>query len=391
MPDKPLIVFTLPNCMGGVASFNFNIINNSSLIQNFYSKVILLKSNEDKRPPFLDKFFVDEVILFEYSNKENQYYVQKRLNQLIGNEDGALVTDNVLTLSAADRFNNPKTIFHLVHDYFYVNQNIAFGDKIDVAVAHSSFFSDAVFASNPTDFSDRCFYIPYGVKEGLTPVKQNNSGKLNLVFLGRLDEGKGVHCLFEIEQLLLKENIQVCWTIIGKGPQKKNLRTQWKNKQNILFFEPDTADEVYKILERQDVFVFPTSFEGTPVSILECLANGVVTITNDLPGGIRDIVTKGIGFRCKLNDLDEFVKKIVLLNNDRILLKQMQFSCFELFKKSFDISNNADSYFNLFLQFHSFKRKVKNHKTVPMSRLDGKYFPNFVTKSFRSLKWSNIL
>jgi rRNA large subunit m3Psi methyltransferase RlmH len=70
------------------------------------------------------------------------------LNQLLGNDEGAIVTDNSLTLSAADRFNNPKTIFHLIHDFFYVKQNIIFGDKIDVAVAHSSFFSDAVYAKS---------------------------------------------------------------------------------------------------------------------------------------------------------------------------------------------------------------------------------------------------
>jgi glycosyltransferase involved in cell wall biosynthesis len=388
MPNKPTIVFTFPNCMGGVSSFNYNIINYSALINNFHSKVILLKSKEDNRMPFLDKFLVDEVILFEYSNKENQYYVQKRLNQLLGNESGALVTDNALTLSAADRFNNPKTIFHLLHDFFYVNQNISFGNKIDVAIAHSSFFSDAVFASNPLDFANRSFYIPYGVKEGSSLfINKLLSNKLNLVFLGRLDEGKGVNYLLEIEQLLINKNIEVNWTIIGKGPQKENLQTQWRNKKNIQFFEPDTTNEVYEILEKQDVFIFPTSFEGTPVSILECLANGVVTIVNDLPGGIRDIVTKDIGFRCKLNDIEEFSNFIMLLHEDRNLLKQMQINCFDLYKKAYDIEKNADNYIKLFLQFDSFKRKIKNTNPLPMSRLDNKYIHNFSTKFLRNLKW----
>lgn len=388
MPNKPTIVFTFPNCMGGVSSFNYNIINYSSSIKNFHSKVILLKSKEDNRLPFLEKFLVDEVILFEYSNKENQYYVQKRLIEVIGNDFGALVTDNALTLSAADRFNNPKTVFHLIHDFFYVKQNMVYGNKIDVAIAHSSFFSDAVYASNPSDFANRSFYISYGVKEGLALIrKQPESENLNLVFLGRLDDGKGVNYLFEIEQILQKKNVEVNWTIIGKGPQKEYLKSQWKNKNNIKFFEPDTTDEVYEILEKQDVFVFPTSFEGTPVSILECLANGVVTIVNDLPGGIRDIVTQDIGFRCKLNDIEEYANNILLLNRDRILLKKMQINCFELFKKSFDIKNNADEYFNLFLQFSNYKRNLKNTKPTPLSRLDGKYYPNFITKLLRRLKW----
>lgn len=139
MNNKPEIVFTLPACMGGVASFNYNIINHSRLIKNFYSKVILLKAYEDTRPVFLDKSNADEVTIFNYSFKENQYYVHKRLNELLGEEQGAIVTDNSLTISAAVSFKNPKTIFHLIHDYFYVNQNIQFGDMVDVAIAHSSF------------------------------------------------------------------------------------------------------------------------------------------------------------------------------------------------------------------------------------------------------------
>ena len=388
MQNKPTIVFTFPNCMGGVSSFNYNIINYSSLINSFNSKVILIKAKEDNRLPFLDNFLVDEVILFEYSEKENGYYVQKRLNQLLGNEPGALVTDNALTLNAADRFNNPKTIFHLLHDFFYVNQNIAFGNKIDVAIAHSSFFSDAVFASNPIEFAERSFYVPYGVKVGFTEISSKPISQiLNLVFLGRLEIEKGVSYLFEIEQILLNKNIEVNWTIIGKGPLKNKLKLQWENNKNIHFFEPDTTFEVYNILEKQDVFVFPASFEGTPVSILECLANGVVTIVNDLPGGIRDIVKKDIGFRCKLNDVEEFANNIKLLHEDRNLLKQMQFNCFDLFKKSYNIEKNADNYFKLFLQFDYFKRKIKNTNPLPMSRLDNKNIPNFGTKFLRNLKW----
>lgn len=386
MTTKPTIVFTFPNCMGGVSSFNYNIINYSSLIKNFYSKVVLLKAKEDKRLPFLDKFIADEVIFFEYSSKENQYYVQQRLNVILGNEEGAIVTDDSLTLATANRFNNPKTVFHLLHDFFYVKQNIVFGNRIDVAIAHSSFFSDAVFASNPLSFGGRSYYIPYGVKQYASSLNKQATTKLNLVFVGRLDDGKGVLYLFEIEKILQQHNIEANWTIIGKGPLQTELELQWKDKNNVQFFRPDSTDEVFKILEKQDVFVFPTSFEGTPVSILECLATGVVTIVNDLPGGIRDIVTNNIGFRCKLNNIEEFANNIMLLNSNRTLLNQMQQNCFQLFQQSYNISQNADKYFELFLQYDTLKRKIKNTPPIIMSRLDKPYIPNFITKALRSLR-----
>ena len=384
MHNKPEIVFTLPACMGGVASFNYNIVNHSRLIKNFHSKVILLRAVEDSRAMFLDKFNADEVIIFNYSHKENQYYVQKRLSELLGNESGAIVTDNSLTIVAAKVFKNPKTVFHLVHDYFYVTQNIQLGDLVDVSIAHSSFFSDAVFASDPNLFFNRSFYIPYGVQQlPKQPIKDN--AILNLVFLGRLDEGKGVMLLKKIEDQLKEKNLNVHWTIIGKGPLKESLVEQWKHNQNISFEQPDTTDEVYTILNMQDIFIFSTSFEGTPVSILECLANGVVTITNDLPGGIRDIVKEGIGYRCELNNLSEFTEKIITLNNNRTLLKQMQQNCFQLSANHYNIENNADNYFRIFMQYETFKRKTKN-KSIKMSRLDNLIFPNEFVKFFRSIK-----
>ena len=219
---KPELIFTFPIALGGVSSFNFNLINNSKLLHNFYTKVILLKDIDETRPAFAEKFNVDEQIVFVSSHKENQYHVQKRLSKLLGTVDGAIVTDNGLTMETARRFNINKTVFSLIHDYHYVNQQIRIGDWADVAIAHASFFSDAVFASDPVVWANRTFYIPYGVKQ-LTQFPIKNNKKLNLVFLGRLEESKGVLRLIDIQKELLLKNVHVNWTIIGKGSLKKDL------------------------------------------------------------------------------------------------------------------------------------------------------------------------
>ena len=382
--NKPHIVFTFPACMGGVASFNYNIINFSKGIKSFYSKVILLKAIEDTRPLFTDTFKADEVVIFHFSYKENQYHVQQRLHKIIGNNEGAIVTDNALTIQAAQRFSNPKTVFHLIHDFFYVSQNMQSGNLVDVAVAHSSFFSDAVFASDPVLFAGRSFYIPYGVQQ-LKAIPSKNNLTLKLVFLGRLDAAKGVMHLHAINQQLLQQNINVDWSIIGKGPLKNSLQTQWAADKNVQFFEPDSVEDVYALLGKQDVFVFPTTFEGTPVSILECLANAVVTIVHDLPGGIRDIVQEGIGFRSPLNDLTSFADNIETLHHNRNLLDTMQQQCFNLANSQYDIVANADNYFNLFMRYGQLKRSHKNAPAT-MNRLDKKIFPNRLVKTIRNFK-----
>ena len=383
MSTKPEIVFTFPACLGGVASFNYNLINNSRLIKNFSSKVILLKADEDDRPLFKDRFLVDEVTTFNYSFKENKQHILKRLNTLLGPGKGVIVTDNSLTIEAAGLSKNAKTVFNLIHDYYYVNENAPMGDLVDVAIAHSSFFSDAVFASSPGLFSGRSFYIPYGVQQ-LNAFPLKNNPVLKLVFLGRLVEEKGVKLLFEINKALLEKKISVEWTIIGKGPLKEFLQNQWKANTNISFYEPESTSEVYELLKAQDIFVLPTLFEGTPVSILECVANGVIPIVNDLPGGIRDIVKENIGFRCELNNIDEFTENVSSLVNDKNRLIEMQRACYDLSHHSFDIEKNADNYFLKFLEFEKFKRPYKTGK-VKFSRLDKAYLPNKMVKMIRSI------
>jgi glycosyltransferase involved in cell wall biosynthesis len=381
--DKPELIFTFPIALGGVSSFNFNIINNSKLLNFFYTKVILLKDKDETRPAFTEKFNVNEQIVFESSAYENQYHVQKRLSKLLGTNEGAIVTDNGLTMETASRFKINKTVFSLIHDYHYVNQQVKLGNLADVAIAHASFFSDAVFASNPDIWEGRTFYIPYGVKQiSQFPKKQN--AKLNLVFLGRLEESKGVLRLIDIEKELKKNNLEVHWTIIGKGSLKRELEVQWENK-DIDFFEPSTTNEVYELLEKQDVFVFPTTFEGTPVAILEAMACAVVTIVNDLPGGIRDIVTDKTGFRCAKNIVKEYVEKIILLNNNRQLLEQMQQNSFVIANSNYDVLKNADNYITLFQQYDFYLRPVKS-APKKLIKLDYAFVPNNITSFIRKIK-----
>lgn len=386
MENKPTLVFTLPAAMGGVASFNFNIINNAPFNKVFYTKVILLKAKEDNRPIFKDHFNVDECITFSYSFKENQYFVLKRLETLIGKEAGAVVCDNGLTLQACSIFQNPKTVFHLLHDYFYVNQHIAFQNLVDVAIAHSSFFSDCILAFNPKDFANHCFYLPYGVTQYDKMPDKNRGDKLQLFYLGRLSKGKGVDKLLKIEEILNKNNVCVQWTIIGKGELKEGLIESWRGKNNITFISPETTEEVFNLLKEQDVFIFPTEFEGTPVSIMEALSNACVTLVNDLPGGIRDLITPDVGCRLPINNVDEFASIIISLHHDRNKLAELQYQAWAKAKNYYDIKSNAEHYLNLFAHFKELKRLDKKSEINKLSRLDKPYLPNSWVKFIRNLR-----
>lgn len=383
MDKNAVIVFTFPDVMGGVSSFNYNIIQFSRVKQDIRVKVILIREIEDDRAFFLDRIDNVETIRFSYSRRENQYLACKRLKKCIGDEPGALVCDNRITLLTAQLFSENKTVFHLIHDFFYVKQNIGFARTVDVAISHSTFFADCIFASNPESFHNRSLYIPYGVKQWETfPFKVPNHS-LKLVFLGRLEHSKGVHLLNDMDDILQSRGIHVDWLIIGKGRLENFLKNQWIDKSNVVFRSADTNKEIYEWLSEQDVFVFPTTFEGTPVSILECMSNGIVTLVSDLPGGIRDIVTEDIGFKLPMQDTEAFVSAIIRLHNDRNMLAECQRASWNKAVAEYDIEHNADLYFNVFLEYAKFKRKYIPRNRPHLSRLDKPYLPNAFVKIIR--------
>ncbi|MBS1596768.1 MAG: glycosyltransferase family 4 protein [Bacteroidetes bacterium] len=371
---KPELVFTLPDCMGGVSNFNRNIINYASLKKNCRVKAILLRTREDKRQAYRDVIAADEVIRFDYSVFENQYYVCKRLNSLIGTDAGCVITDNSLTLNTVSLCRNPKKIIYLVHDYFYIQNALQYEPVIDTAIAHSSFFKDILCTAEPFKYSAKAYFIPYGVEQ--QPIEKINkgSGNINLVFLGRWVEEKGVLMLHVIESMLAAKGVQANWTIIGSGPCEVQLKQQWKENNNVVFINPPTTGEVYAILNNQDVLVLPTGFEGTPVSILESISNGVVPVVSDLPGGIRDIVDDSIGYRCQPGVPSEFANAIQELYMDKNKLKQLQKNGLSLAKTKYDILKSADAYFSFFLQQSSIQ-KEKYFPSPFFSRLDKKFYP----------------
>lgn len=386
MSNKTVLVFIFPNCMGGVASFNRNLINYSVLKKSCHVRVVLLEPAEDKRPRFTDPIEGDEIVHFSFSNRENQYSVCSRLSKIIGEEQGCIIADNSLPLNTVGLFGSVKKMIYLVHDYFYIGWALHYHKVIDAVITHASFFRDILLAAGIIDFHDKVFYIPYGVElppEGY--VKPVNN-VLKLVFLGRLIEEKGVMLLKDVDRHLAKKGVRVEWTIVGKGSLQHTLSEQWKEVKNIHFIQASDTQAVYSILQEQDILVFPSWFEGTPVSIMEALSRGVVPIVSDLPGGTRDMVFEQTGFRCAVKNSLAYANAIENLDRDRDKLKQMQEACMEITKMNYDINKAADAYFSFFLRHAEGVKKANEKDIVCFSSLDKEFIPNWMVYYLRTVR-----
>jgi len=381
---KPEIVFVLPDILGGVSSFNRNIINNASLRKRAYIKVILVSASGWPHPRITESFDADEVVHFRYDAAENQYAILKRLNVLFGTDPGAIFCNEAIEMESIYHYGTTKTVYQFIHDFYNLRVAVKYGAITDVFVTHTQLFRDVLMSSDPAQV--RAFYLPHGVNIPETVPLSEPGDHLKIVFTGRLVESKGVQDIHCINQLLRTRGIQVEWTVIGRGPLKAFLEEQWKEEPNIRFEAPATTEEVMQIMGANDIFLLPTRFEGSPVTILEALSVGIVPVVSDLPGGIREVVRENIGRVIPVGNNECFADAIAELHSDHAKLQTLKQNARKLALEKFDIRATSDHYFDLLLQFASFKKVPGQLVSIPVGfRLDQKWLPNSLVSFIRKI------
>ena len=163
------------------------------------------------------------------------------------------------------------------------------------------------------------------------------------------------------------------------------LKMIWKKSDNVEYYQPINNEGVMKIAAGMDLFVLPTKFEGTPVSLLETMSVGLIPVVSDLPGGIRDIINEDIGFKIPVDDNRGFARAISKLNYDRDMLERLSSNCRTLVISRYDIKKTASAYHTLFALYREYYRPKKLQRIKVGARLDQRFIPSFATKFVRTI------
>jgi len=371
------------DCMGGISSLMFNIINSVGNIEN-NQRLILFDILQNKNNRAIDLPDI-EIKNFKFSKNENYYYLSKKFSNFLSSEPGVLISNDVYDLMFSCVTNFNKKIIQFVHDGYNLKLSIIYEKQIDAFVAHNYLFYEMlnqVLHHRKADI----FYIPYGIPIHNFEKQINLTEPLKLIFIGRLDQDKGIYDLYEIDEILRKNEIKVLWTIVGNGIEKANMQKQWEAKENIVFKNPATNFEVLQICNEKDVFVFPTKFEGTPVALIEAMSVGCVPVMSNLHQGIRSIVNKENGILCPTNDINSFAEAIIKLDKDRNLMKQFGENSKNFVLKNHNYQIQNIKYHELFYEIFIRQEDPKHHhsKMKIGSRLDNHFIPNKIVKIIRN-------
>lgn len=126
--------------------------------------------------------------------------------------------------------------------------------------------------------------------------KPTNAPKIqnSVVFVGRLEEDKNLMSLFEAV-----DGTGAVLTIFGSGSQKNELKNYAEEHGLKVDFRNNIANnQLPDELNRHQIFVLPSLYEGNPKALLEAMACGLAVIGSDVRGINEVIQHKKNGLLC---------------------------------------------------------------------------------------------
>ena len=388
---KTSIVHILPGKLGGVVSIAQNLVVHRDR-EAFSHHVILTNNLLDVDTRFDAPLGADSQIRFDYELPlENLHAVLRRLASKLPMEPGILIANDVLELLMMTTYPSDRTVVQILHgdhDYYY-DLAAKYQTVIDVFVAYSETMFEKLRQALP-DRRDDIIHLPYGIAIP-SESRRKADGPLRVTYCGRMENGqKGIFDLPLIDRHLRNLGCEVQWTIIGDGPDRRELHRRWSENPTVRFIGPCTNREVIEHYREQDVFVLPTRREGFPVALVEAMASGLVPIVSDIESGVPEIVDNGTtGHRLPTGDKEGFAEAIASLASAPERLDAMSRAARDLVRGRFDMRNSVKAYEELFSRWQAVRHPNKGRPRLHTgSRLDQPWLPNaLVYGARRGIRW----
>ncbi|WP_140487674.1 glycosyltransferase family 1 protein [Flavobacterium sp. GSA192] len=201
----------------------------------------------------------------------------------------------------------------------YVNTYFSCGEEASVWLFGKKIAPQAFTMTNAIDSQ----LFAYNEEKSLQIQKELSAEQTkNFIHIGRFNVQKNHEFLIEVFHLLLQKNPQQQLFLVGEGELKSQIQKKVKTlgmEQKVIFL--GSRNDVNDLLQAMDVFLFPSLFEGLPVSLVEAQASGVQCVISDgipieailIPENITVISLKEsvVQWANKIHALNQFDKKDV--------------------------------------------------------------------------------
>lgn len=152
------------------------------------------------------------------------------------------------------------------------------------------------------------------------PRARPESGQaLRVLVLARLVVSKGVEGILQAASVACRK-IPLTVVICGTGPEAKDLQVLAKSLtlSDVVFFVGD-AQDVLAELNKADVLVCSSSYEGFPNAVLEAMSMGVPVLTTLWGVDAVSLAERGVVQAYRANDIDALADAFIALGHDPTL------------------------------------------------------------------------
>lgn len=161
----------------------------------------------------------------------------------------------------------------------YVNTYFSCGDEASVWLFGKKKALNAFTMTNAIETK----LFAYNEQKSLQIRKELNAIETkNWIHVGRFNIQKNHEFLISVFNLLLQKNPSQKLFLVGEGELKVKIQEKVQFlgiKDKVVFL--GSRNDVNELLQGMDVFLFPSLFEGLPVSLVEAQASGVYCVISD--------------------------------------------------------------------------------------------------------------
>lgn len=279
-----------------------------------YDKEIEKLGGKIYRFPILNPFSITyRKKLYEFFKKNKEYRIihvhQDCLSSIVLKE--AKKAGVQVRIAHSHNANQDKNWKYVIKKY-YMRQIPRYANRL---LACSKDAGDWMFRGNPYLIMNNAINAKnyqYNEKiRDLIRTEFNIEKNLVIGHVGRFNPQKNHFFLIDIFYEISKLNADVKLMLIGTGYQEKKIRekiNQFNLNNKVIFI--GNSNRVHDLMQAMDVFLFPSLYEGLPLTLIEAQASGLpIFISDTIPKDC--IITDNIYVNSLEDDALNWAKKLL--------------------------------------------------------------------------------
>ncbi len=195
-----------------------------------------------------------------------------------------------------------------------------------------------IAVSNPAmEFASEHFpgyynIIPNGVdvehfSPDISPIEEFDDGKLNILFVSRLEKRKGLNHLLQAFKQVKEEVPNSRLIVVGPGTRLRRRYERYVARsglKDVVFVGLVSYDELPRYYKTADVFCAPAiGSESFGIILLEAMALGKPIVASNIEG-YASVISHGVdGLLVPPADKDKLAQALIALLNDKALRQEM--------------------------------------------------------------------